>query len=174
VYFVWDGVLSTLNNDLGSVGSIQRYHWNPGAQRAVQAVTDAGFHAFIVTNQSGGTRGYSSENDLQTLHRSTVNAALASGGTIDDARYGAIEANDPVGRKNLARDGLTPSVILDLASKWEIDVNRSFLVASTEPDIKAAEEANIPGHLFSGGDVYNFVCRLLDTPRPSDISFAPM
>jgi D-glycero-D-manno-heptose 1,7-bisphosphate phosphatase len=163
VFFDRDGVL---NEDIGWVGSIDRFHWKEGAREAVEAVTEAGFHAFVVTNQSGIARGYYSEEDVESLHRWIIDEVHASGGTIDDIRYCAAhpDAINPAYRQNLDWRKPAPGMILDLSSKWEIDATRSFLVGDKKSDLKAADRAGIVGHLFPGGDVRKFVSQFLDAP----------
>ena len=61
VFFDRDGVL---NHDLGWVGYKEDFHWTDTAKEAVRAVNDAGYHAFVVTNQSG----VANEADVHALH----------------------------------------------------------------------------------------------------------
>ena len=56
-------------------------------------------------------------------------------------------------------------MILDLASKWEIDIKRSFLLGNAKGDLEAAEASSIPGHIYSGGDVRKFIAQFLDLPK---------
>jgi HAD superfamily hydrolase (TIGR01662 family) len=140
VFFDRDGVL---NKDLGWVGSAERFHWIEGAKDAVRAITDAGFHAFIVTNQAGIARGHYTEQD--------------------DLRYCPIHPEAVVlpyrGISNQRKP--EPGMIIDLAQRWEVDTNRSFLVGDKNTDLQAAARANIPGYLFSGGNLHTFVMRLV-------------
>ena len=82
-FFDRDGVLNEAN---GWTGSTERFQWKEGAREAIVAVTEAGFHAFIVTNQSSTAGGYHSEDDIEALHRWAIEAIHAGGGTIDDLR----------------------------------------------------------------------------------------
>jgi D,D-heptose 1,7-bisphosphate phosphatase len=160
-FFDRDGVL----NEEGYVGSIERFQWNRGSQAAVRAVTDAGFHAFIVTNQAGLARGLYSEDDLKHLHRWMIDEINAAGGTIDDLRYCSShpDALNPIYRQNLHWRKPAPSMILNLASKWEINRAPSFLVGDKDTDILAARNAGIAGHLFTHNDLSAFVSQLLVT-----------
>ena len=49
-----DGVV---NVDHGHVGSRERFEWMPGALDTIRHATSAGWHVFVVTNQSGVARG---------------------------------------------------------------------------------------------------------------------
>ena len=48
----------TINVDHGWVGTRERFDWIDGARAAVRLATEAGWHVFIVTNQSGVARGH--------------------------------------------------------------------------------------------------------------------
>ena len=59
-----DGVL---NVDHGYVGSRDRFEWIDGALDAIRYATQAGWHVFIVTNQSGVARGHYDEAAVHDL-----------------------------------------------------------------------------------------------------------
>jgi NDP-sugar pyrophosphorylase family protein len=54
VFFDRDGVL---NHDTGYMFEASKVKWIDGAREAVKAVNDAGYFAFVVSNQSGVARG---------------------------------------------------------------------------------------------------------------------
>ena len=60
-----DGVI---NVDRGYVGSRDRFAWTPGARQAIRAASEAGWHVFVVTNQSGVARGHFDEAAVAALH----------------------------------------------------------------------------------------------------------
>ena len=79
-----DGVI---NIDHGYVGTRDRFEWMPGAREAIRAATDAGWHVFVVTNQSGVARGHYDEAAVTALHGWMIDEVRRAGGTIDDIRY---------------------------------------------------------------------------------------
>jgi histidinol-phosphate phosphatase family protein len=160
VFLGRDGVL---NNDLGRVGTTERFRWTDGAKDAVRAITDSGFHAFIVTNQVGIAHGHYKEQDIAALYRWMIGEIRVNGGTIDDLRCSPTHPEAIVPRyhgiSNYRRP--EPRMIIDLAHKWEVDLTRSFCVGAKKTDLQAAEKASIPGYHFSRGNLHTFVTRLL-------------
>ena len=54
---------------------------------AIRHATQAGWHVFVVTNQSGVARGYYDEAAVRDLLDWMADEARRAGGTIDDTRY---------------------------------------------------------------------------------------
>lgn len=160
VFFDRDGVL---NEDRGWVGTRERFCWTDGAKDAVQLVNDAGLHAFLVTNQAGVARGLYAETDVRDLHRVMAEELLAYGGTLDDIRYCPFHPDAVVDAYRRESNWRKPEagMIADLIGKWAVDLTGSFLVGDKESDLQAARTANITGHLFSGGNLCDFVQRRL-------------
>lgn len=55
VFFDRDGVL---NHGAGYPFEVSKFEWVGGAREAVKLVNEAGYFAFVVTNQSGVARGF--------------------------------------------------------------------------------------------------------------------
>jgi D-glycero-D-manno-heptose 1,7-bisphosphate phosphatase len=54
-------------------------------------------------------------------------------------------------------------MILDLMQRWPIRRQASFLLGDQDSDLAAAAAAGIPGHLFTGGNLRDFIapiCRV--------------
>lgn len=60
-----DGVL---NFDSGYTYQIKDFKWIPGAKKAIKLLKDLGFLIIVITNQSGVSRGFYSEEDVKKLH----------------------------------------------------------------------------------------------------------
>jgi D-glycero-D-manno-heptose 1,7-bisphosphate phosphatase len=137
--------------------------WIPGAARAVKALNDAGYLVFVVTNQAGVARGYYPEAQVHVMHRWMAGHFAAAGAHVDEFAYcpfhpeAAVEAY----RQDSPRRKPAPGMILDLLASWPVAVEGSFLVGDRDTDVAAARAAGLPGHLFPGGDLGEFVGRLL-------------
>ncbi|HEY1935258.1 MAG TPA: HAD-IIIA family hydrolase [Acetobacteraceae bacterium] len=151
-----DGVL---NVDHGHVGTRERFEWMPGALEAVRFATEAGWHVFVVTNQSGVARGHYDETAVRDLMAWIAGEARAAGGTIDDYRYCPYHEEAAVEAYRRAHDWRKPApgMLLDLIRAWELDPARCVMIGDQPTDMEAAAGARIPAHLFRGGNLLEFV-----------------
>jgi D-glycero-D-manno-heptose 1,7-bisphosphate phosphatase len=156
-----DGVL---NLDHGYVGSRDRFEWTEGAQEAIRHATRAGWHVFIVTNQSGVARGLYDEAAVRALMDWIGDEVRAFGGTIDDVRYCPYhpDAIDDAYRQAHPWRKPEPGMLLDLIRTWELDPARAVMIGDQPSDMRAAADAGVVGHLFPGGNLMAFLSPILD------------
>ena len=155
-----DGVI---NIDHGHVGTRDRFDFVDGALAAIADATRAGWHVFVVTNQSGIGRGYYDEAAFFDLMHWVDEQVLAAGGTIDDLRFCPHHPEATVSAYRGTSDWRKPApgMILDLLSRWDLDPARCVLVGDQPTDIAAAAAAGVPGVLFTGGNLQETVRPLL-------------
>lgn len=151
-----DGVL---NEDLGYVGTVERFRWMPEAAAALAFLKAHGFLVFVVTNQSGVARGLFDEGAVQALHRHMQESLQARGGRIDAFRYCPHHPEAVVGayRAVCRCRKPAPGMIEDLVDAYAVDRAGSFLIGDTARDLAAAQAAGIAGHLYRGGSLLDFV-----------------
>ena len=165
VFFDRDGVL---NHDTGYIFETSKLKWIDGAREAVKAVNDAGYFAFVVSNQSGVARGFYEENDIHSLHRWMADEMASMGAHIDAFEYcpdhpeGAIERY----RRESDRRKPAPGMITDLLRRFPVNLDDSILIGDKTSDLEAAHAAGLKGYLFSGGNLDAFVKQHL-RPRSS-------
>jgi len=156
VFFDRDGVL---NHDTGYIFEASKLKWIDGAREAVKAVNDAGYFAFVVSNQSGVARGLYQESDIHSLHRWMADEMALMGAHIDAFEYcpdhpeGSIERY----RRESDRRKPAPGMITDLLSRFPVKVDDSILIGDRASDLEAARAAGLQGYLFSGGNLEAFV-----------------
>jgi len=162
IFFDRDGVL---NRDAGYTHRAEDLEWMPGAREAVRAVNDAGWFAFVVTNQSGVARGFYDEADVVAFHARMAADLHAVGAHIDAFEYCPDHPDGTVERYARAcrRRKPEPGMIVDLAARWSIDLGRSCLIGDKESDLDAARAAGIAARLFRQGDddLYELTSRVL-------------
>jgi D-glycero-D-manno-heptose 1,7-bisphosphate phosphatase len=154
-----DGVL---NVDTGYIHRTDQVRWVAGAQDAVRALNDAGYFVFVVTNQAGIARGLYEERHVVDLHE-WMGAELGRyGAHIDCAEYCPFHPDGTIERyrrvSDLRKPG--PGMIRKLMADWTVDASRSFLIGDRTTDVEAAEAAGIPGYLFPGGNLLDFLSAL--------------
>ncbi len=156
VFFDRDGVL---NHDFGYTFETHKLEWIEGAREAVKAVNDAGYFAFVITNQSGVARGYYEEHHVVSLHRWMADQMALIGAHIDAFEYCPDHPDGTVARYCRISDRRKPApgMITDLVMRFPVDMTRSMVIGDKESDMEAAEAAGLAGHLFKGGNLETFV-----------------
>jgi D,D-heptose 1,7-bisphosphate phosphatase len=155
-----DGVI---NLDHGWVGQQERFEFVPGAIATMRAAADAGWHVFVVTNQSGIARGFYDEADFAALSAWMTDRIRAEGGNVDGLRYcpthpeAALEAYRRVDPRRKPGAGM----LLELIAAWELDPARCLLIGDQANDLQAAAACGVPAKLFPGGDLSEFAGPLL-------------
>ncbi len=162
-----DGVI---NVDHGYVGTRDRFEWTPGAHKAIRMATDAGWHVFVVTNQSGIARGHYDEAAVAALHAWMTDEARRAGGTIDDIRFCPFheDATLPAYRRVSDWRKPAPGMLLDLMRAWELDPGHCVMIGDQESDMAAAQAAGIDARRFQGGE-FGRLC-VPDTPNLNRIA----
>ncbi|GLR93810.1 D-glycero-D-manno-heptose 1,7-bisphosphate phosphatase [Bradyrhizobium liaoningense] len=155
-----DGVI---NYDDGYIGTRDRIRWMPNVAKAIHRLNKCGYLVFIFTNQSGVARGLFTENDVNELHAWMLEQLMRAGARIDDIRFcphhpqGTIPKyiEDHHWRKP------APGMLHDLAERWPVKHEGSFVIGDRASDIEAGQAFGLPGFLFSGGDLDAFVADVI-------------
>jgi D-glycero-D-manno-heptose 1,7-bisphosphate phosphatase len=156
VFFDRDGVL---NHDTGYTFEAGKLQWIEGAREAVKAVNDAGYFAFVVTNQSGVARGFYEESHVHALHRWMADEMATIGAHIDAFEYCPDHPDGTVERYSRVsiRRKPGPGMITDLLGRFPVNADASILIGDKPSDLEAARAAGLRGRLFSGGNLEAFV-----------------
>jgi len=153
----------TLNHDEGYTHRPEDLRWLPGARAAVRRINEAGYYAFVVTNQAGVARGLYGLDQVDRFHARMEEDLAEIGAHIDEFRCSPFHKDAVVAcfrrESDCRKPG--PGMIRDLAACWPIDIRRSMLIGDRDSDLAAAVAAGIPGHLFVEEDLDTLVAALL-------------
>ena len=155
-----DGVL---NVDIGWLHKPQDCVWMDGAKEAVRLLNAANYFVFVVTNQAGVARGLYDEAKVLEFH-DWMSGELAAIGAHVDAYYYCPHHPDGIVAPYRQVCGCrkpAPGMIERAIAEWPVDVRQSFLVGDRPSDLEAARAARLPGHHFVGGNLADFVGRLI-------------
>ncbi len=135
VFLDRDGVL---NKSIGSrppnhAGELTLF---PGVPQAVALLNEAGFLVFVVTNQGGVGLGYMTLQDLEDIHGKLAAEVAQEGG-----RFTEIMACIHKPRAGCACRKPKPGMILGLAEKHNVDLEKSFMIGDRDMDIEAGKAA---------------------------------
>ena len=155
VFLDRDGVI---NVDSGYVYKIQDIKWVEGAIETIKRFNEMNFLVFVVTNQSGVGRNYYSEKDVETLHLWMKDFLEERNALIQDFSYCPHHPNAKLRKYKINCNCRKPNpgLILSIVKKWDININKSFLIGDKESDIEAAKNAGMKGYKFNSQNLLNF------------------
>lgn len=163
VFFDRDGVL---NEDDGYAFDPDKIRWVEGAQQAVKAVNDAGYFAFVVTNQSGVARGFYEERHVRNLHEWMSRELDSVGAHIDAFEFCPHHPDGLIERYRVLCNCRKPQpgMIRALLERYPVDIDASFMIGDKQSDLASAQAAGIAGYLFNGTNLHTFIVPLLSGP----------
>jgi len=160
-----DGVLNT---DHGYVHKPSEFDWMEGAREAIKFLNDKGYLVLLVTNQAGIGRGYYEETDFWQLTGWMRHRLAETGAHLDGVYFCPHHPTEGKGKLKVDCQCRKPKpgMIQQALCEWDIDMENSFVVGDRTKDMELAQAVNVPGHLFCGGNLLEFV-----RPLVSDLFF---
>ncbi len=130
----------TINEQMGYINHICRFHLLPGAAEAIKRLNDADIPVVVVSNQSGLARGYFPEELLTAVHEK-MHTLLAEKGAHVDAIYYCPhhpEAKEERLRAECNCRKPKAGLVFQAAEELQIDPKKSFVVGDRWSDVKTA------------------------------------
>ena len=156
VFLDRDGVL---NVDVDYLYRIEDFRWIEEAPQALAYLNKLGYRLVVVTNQSGIARGYYTVADMERLHEHMQQELQPYGAKIEKFYYCPHhkEGKVPEYTCDCNCRKPKPGMLLQAYEDFPVDKEQSFLIGDGKRDVEAAEAAGIPGYLFQGGSLLEFV-----------------
>lgn len=157
-----DGVI---NIDDGYVYKISDFKWIEGAKEAIKYINNLGYYVIVITNQSGISRGYYSENDVIKLHNYINEKLKEVDANIDDFFYSPFHPDGIVSEYKKKSNLRKPDTgMLELAcKKWPILIKDSIFIGDNQTDMQCAKNFGIKGYLYDTKKInlFNFIKEII-------------
>lgn len=133
----------TVNEQMGYINHLSRFHLLPEAGKAIKLLNDHGVPVIIVSNQSGLARGYFPVELLDAVHKKMDDLLAEQGANIDGLYYCP---HHPEAKEEILRQACNcrkPKIgmLQQAAEELNLDLTRSFMVGDRWSDIKCAHAA---------------------------------
>ncbi len=107
----------------------------PSTAIAIKKLNDMGIKVFVVTNQSGMSRGYFDESTLEEIHKEMNSQLKTFGAYINCIKY----CEDIVSFRRKPNIGM----FLEIEKGYNIDLKNSIMIGDEDTDKEAGENAGI-------------------------------
>ncbi|MDA8755369.1 D-glycero-beta-D-manno-heptose 1,7-bisphosphate 7-phosphatase [Candidatus Pseudothioglobus singularis] len=145
-----DGVI---NKEKHYLYKISDFVFIDGVFDSCKYIQNLGFEIIIITNQSGISRGFYTEDDYLNLTRWMLDIFNKNNINILDVLYCPHHPNSGCFCRKPK-----PGMLIDAKAKYNIDMGNSWLIGDKENDIKAAKNAGIKNTILvkSGHNIDEF------------------
>ena len=135
VFIERDGVLNRVRVERQHQVSpvmLEDFHVHPGVKTQLQRFKTAGFVVIATTNQPGIARGYQSRRELDRMHEK-----LRRELPLDDLLVCPHDETDACPCRKPK-----PGLLTEAAFRWQLDLDRSFVISDKWQDAEAARIAS--------------------------------
>ena len=130
-----DGVI---NKEINYLFKIEDFEFIEGVFETCSHFLKLGFQIVIITNQSGISRGYYSENDYILITEWMIDRFRDNGIEILDVFHCPHDS-----KSNCECRKPKPGMFIEAQIKYDIDMEKSWMIGDKEADICAANSAGI-------------------------------
>lgn len=143
----------TINEQMGYINHISRFHLLPGVRKAVRSLNDQGYLAIVVSNQSGVARGYFPIELVHSIHEYMKKLMNEGGARIDEVffcpHHPSGEVTQYAGSCDCRKP--EPGLIRQATECFGIDLEASYVIGDRYTDIVMAHRLGLRGILVKTG-----------------------
>lgn len=148
----------TLNEDTHYISSEEKFHLFPETAEAIALFNQIGLPVFVITNQSGISRGYFSEKFLLDLHLKLKEKLIHVNAYISGIYYCPHHPDSGCSCRK-PRTGLIEQIL----QKERIDIKNSYIVGDQLSDLELALRTGAKGVLVLTGKGKETLIKLKDS-----------
>jgi D-glycero-D-manno-heptose 1,7-bisphosphate phosphatase len=143
----------TINEQMGYINHLSRFIILPGVPEAIRLLNENGFLSIVVSNQSGVARGYFTEDLVERVHESLRSSLRENGSEMDDFFFCPHYPRGSLPEYCFECDCRKPKTgLIDQARrKFDIHMERSYVIGDRHADIEFAHNARLKGILVKTG-----------------------
>ena len=143
----------TINEEVGYVNHIERFHLLPRVGQAIRLLNQHGWKAVVITNQSGVARGYFPESLIHEIHKKMEGLLKKEGAHLDGIYYCPHHPDigvPPYRQKCRCRKPAT-GLIEEAVKKLDLDASASYTIGDRGMDIEFAHQVGAKAILVLTG-----------------------
>ena len=143
----------TINEQMGYINHISRFHLLPDAARAIKLFNSYKIPVVVVSNQSGLARGYFPPELVDAVHDKMKDLLEEQGAHVDGIYFCPHhpEAKEEMYRRECNCRKPKTGMLKQAAAELNLDLEKSFLVGDRWSDIKCAANAGcVPVLVLTG------------------------
>ncbi|OIP50547.1 MAG: D-glycero-beta-D-manno-heptose-1,7-bisphosphate 7-phosphatase [Deltaproteobacteria bacterium CG23_combo_of_CG06-09_8_20_14_all_60_8] len=143
----------TINEQMGYINHLSRFHLLPGVAAAIRLLNQAGVPVVVVSNQSGVGRGYFPASLVNEVHDMMKNELAREEARVDGLYFCPHHPEAKVEEYRLACHCRKPKIGMFEAAAREmgLDLSASYVVGDRWTDLKAAANCGATGVLVLTG-----------------------
>jgi len=132
----------TINEEMGYVNHIERFHLLPRVGQAIRLLNQHEWKVVVITNQSGVARGYFHESLVHQVHQKMQDLLKGDGAYLDGIYYCPHHPDvgiPPYRQKCRCRKPAT-GLIDDAVKELDLDCSQSYVIGDRGLDIEFARQ----------------------------------
>lgn len=129
-----DGVINYDSDEY--IKSPDEWHAIPGSLEAIAQLNRAGFHVFVVTNQSGVARGLYDLETLAQIHEKFISELASVGGYVDEIFFCPHHPQE-----NCECRKPKPGLFYQIQKKYHVNLTEIFYIGDSLVDMQVAMTA---------------------------------
>lgn len=151
VFLDRDGTINIDQN--GYINNPDDFELFPFAAEAISILNKLDYLVFVVSNQSGITRGYFTIEELEAIHQKMNNCLERSGAKIDEIYFSPYHIEGKVEPYNIHHEDRKPGLGMfkKALKKYHFEIKKSFMVGDRYSDIVFGKKAGLTTILLLTG-----------------------
>jgi D-glycero-D-manno-heptose 1,7-bisphosphate phosphatase len=143
----------TINEQMGYVNHLSRFIILSGVVEGIRLLNHHGFHAVVVSNQSGVARGYFPVDLVHEIHDFMKDHFRKNRATVDGIFFCPHHPNGTVPEYSVQCNCRKPKIglIEQACRSMDIDLSNSYVIGDRCEDIELAHRARVKGILVKTG-----------------------